>query len=97
VTCQQLKSLLESCASPEQALRLLLRNSRSHPVTLAKEAAAKQGRQGQAAAGEASDGETSASLQYEHIVRRNPLWGGAKGSFFFFACGCFPAKRPLAL
>lgn len=62
VTCQQLKSMLESCASPDQALRLLLRNSRSHPVNVGKEAEAKQGRQGQAAtAGEASDGETGQS------------------------------------
>jgi hypothetical protein len=64
VTCLQLKDMLESCASPEQALHLLLRNSRSHPATLAKEAAAKQGRQGQGAtaaspagaAGETYDG-----------------------------------------
>lgn len=54
MTCQQLKAMLESCPRPEQALRLLLRHSRSHPVTIAKEAAAKQGKQGQTAAAAAA-------------------------------------------
>lgn len=40
VTCQQLKDMLESCSQPDQALHLLLRNSRSHPATLAAEAIA---------------------------------------------------------
>lgn len=40
MTCQQLKDMLDSCSQPEQAMHLLLRNSRSHPATLAAEAAA---------------------------------------------------------
>jgi hypothetical protein len=40
VTCQQLKDMLESCSQPDQAMHLLLRNSRSHPATLAAEAIA---------------------------------------------------------
>lgn len=75
MTCKQLKAMLESCARPEQALRLLLRNSRSHPATHAAEAAAKQKqKQGQANSSIKSDSDEDTDEGSEGEDDTHSMW-----------------------